>query len=133
MVGAVAYLFAFGWLSGLGLAQLYKIVAFLTWLEAYGPVLGRAPVPRVQDLVEEGHARILFIVYYGAVAVATSALLADMPEIFRGAACLQLVATLALMREFIRARRLSIVPASLRSPTGMVRPHLFLPLSVSRR
>ena len=133
MVGAVAYLFAFGWLSGLGLAQLYKIVAFLTWLEAYGPVLGRAPVPRVQDLVEEGHARILFIVYYGAVAVATSALLADMPEIFRGAVCLQLVATLALMREFIRARRLSIVPASLRSPTGMVRPHLFLPLSVSRR
>jgi hypothetical protein len=131
--GAVVYLFVFGWLSGLGLAQLYKIVAFLTWLEAYGPVLGRAPVPRVQDLVEETRARILFWIYYGAVAAATAALLSGMPDLFRGAVCLQLAATLALMREFIRARRLSNVTATLRSPTGMVQPHLFLPLSVSRR
>src|SRR5690606_33597333 len=109
-----------------------KIVAFLTWLEAYGPVLGRAPVPRVQDLVEERRAHILFLLYYGAVAAATAALLAAMPDMFRGAVCLQLVATLALMREFVRARRLSVVPAALRPPEGTVRPHLFLPLSASR-
>lgn len=132
-VAAVVYLFTFGWLSGLGLAQLYKIVAFLTWLEAYGPVLGRAPVPRVQDLVEERRAHTLFLLYYGAVAAATAALLAAMPDMFRGAVCLQLVATLALMREFVRARRLSVVPAALRPPEGTVRPHLFLPLSASRR
>ncbi|WP_411034943.1 hypothetical protein [Shinella sp. BYT-45] len=132
-VAAFAYLFAFGWLTGLGLAQLYKIVAFLTWLEAYGPVLGRAPVPRVQDLVEESHARILFWIYYAAAAAATLALFAGTPDIFRGAVCLQLIATLALLREFVRARRLSAVPAALRTPDGVVRPHLFLPLSASRR
>ena len=41
-VGAFAFLAVFGWLSGLILAKLYKIVAFLTWLETYGPVMGRA-------------------------------------------------------------------------------------------
>ncbi|MGB3876616.1 MAG: hypothetical protein WA980_12260 [Shinella zoogloeoides] len=132
-VAALVYLFVFGWLTGLGLAQLYKIVAFLTWLEAYGPVLGRAPVPRVQDLVEEGRARILFLIYYGAVAAAVLALLAGAAEMFRIVLCVQLLATLALMREFIRTRRLAIVPAALRAPDGAVRPHLFLPLSLSRR
>lgn len=132
-VAAVVYLFVFGWLTGLGLSQLYKIVAFLTWLEAYGPVLGRGPVPRVQDLVEEGAARILFRIYYGAVTMATLALLADTAGLFRVAVAVQFVATLGMIREFIRTRRLSIVPATLRAPQGMVRPHLFLPLSASRR
>ncbi|MGX5721529.1 hypothetical protein [Shinella zoogloeoides] len=132
-IAALVYLFVFGWLTGLGLAQLYKIVAFLTWLEAYGPVLGRAPVPRVQDLVEEGRARILFLIYYGAVVAAALALLMGAAGAFRTIVCLQLLATLALMREFIRTRRLAIVPAALRAPDGAVRPHLFLPLSLSRR
>ncbi len=133
MTAAVVYLFVFGWLSGLGLAQLYKIVAFLTWLEAYGPVLGRAPVPRVQDLVDDRHAHILFRIYYGAVIAATLALVAGTTGLFRAAVAVQLAATLGLIREFVRARRLSVVPAALRAPAGMVRPHLFLPLSVSRR
>lgn len=129
MVAAVVYLFVFGWLTGLGLAQLYKIVAFLTWLEAYGPVLGRAPVPRVQDLVDERHGHILFRLYYSAVVVATVSLAAGTSGLFRMAVAAQLFATLGLIREFIQARRLSIVPAALRAPAGMVRPPLFLPLS----
>ncbi|MDP9588614.1 UNVERIFIED_ORG: hypothetical protein J2W19_001160 [Shinella zoogloeoides] len=127
MVVVVVYLFVFGWLTGLGLAQLYKIVAFLTWLEAYGPIMGRAAVPRVQDLVDERRALILFRVYYGAVAVATLALAAGTTGLFRMAVAVQLLATLWLIREFIRARRLSIVPAALRAPAGMARPQLFLP------
>lgn len=130
MVAAVVYLFVFGWLTGLGLAQLYKIVAFLTWLEAYGPVLGRAPVPRVQDLVDERHAFILFRLYYGAVVVAALSLAAGVTGLFQMAIAAQLFATLCLIREFIRARRLSIVPAALHAPAGVVRPRLFLPLPV---
>ncbi|MDX3978417.1 hypothetical protein [Shinella sp.] len=132
-VAALVYLFVFGWLTGLGLAQLYKIVAFLTWLEAYGPVLGRVPVPRVQDLVEERHARLWFLLYYGAVAAAVLALFAGAPGLFRAIVLVQMIATVGLMREFIRARRLSVVPDDLRVPAGMVRPHLFLPQSASRR
>ena len=53
LVGAVIFLSAFGRVSGLMLAQMHKIVAFVTWLEVYGPILGKTPAPRVQDLVAE--------------------------------------------------------------------------------
>ncbi len=127
--GAIVYLFVFGWLTGLGLAQLYKIVPFLTWLECYGCVLGRAAVPRVQDLVREGHSSLWFCLYYGAVAAATGSLFAGSPLWFRAALLLQLIATLGLAAELVRARMLSSVAEPLRFPVGTPRPHLFLPIS----
>ncbi len=103
---AIIYLLLFGWLSGLGLAQLYKIVAFLTWLEVFGPQLGRGPTPRVQDLVDEPRARRWFRLYFLTAWLATTALLLDWPAAFRVAAAMQLLATLAITHQLWRTRRL---------------------------
>ena len=129
--GALTYLFAFGWLSGLGLAKLYKIVAFLTWLECFAPVLGKRQTPRVQDLVDEKRAAPWFGAYYAAVGFATLALLADMPLAFRLFAAVQLLATLAIIRHLYRSRELLNVPADLRR--GFARPHPFLPQPAARK
>jgi hypothetical protein len=118
------YLLALGWLSGLGLSQLYKIVPFLTWLETYGTVMGRAQVPRVQDLVDERFAKAWFGLFYVAVAVAGGAILLGGDAVFRIATWCQLAAVAALSLEYLRARRLAYAPDQLRLPPGAVRPHL---------
>jgi hypothetical protein len=124
--GALVYLVAFGWLSGLGLSQLYKIVPFLTWLECYGPVMGRKPTPRVQDLVVERRDTGWFVLYFLGVYAGTAALLAGRPELFRLAAAATLAATLALVVEFVLARRLANVAAASRLPEGTRLPRLFI-------
>lgn len=123
-VGAFAFLAMFGWLSGLVLAKLYKIVAFLTWLETYGPVMGRVPTPRVQDLVAEGRATKWFVIYYLAVWVGTIALLAHDPSAFRVAAAAMTAGVVGIVHEIVRIRRLADVSATLRLPGGAVAPHL---------
>lgn len=129
--GAVVFLVAFGWLSGLGLAKLYKIVPFLTWLECYGPVLGKAPTPRVQDLVAEQRARKWFGLYFIAAWAATVALFLDSAWAFRVAAALLLIGTAGIVLQLVRARRLDDVPASARFPAGSMRPPLILSLTRS--
>lgn len=104
IVGAAGYLFLFGWLSGLGLSQLYKIVPFLTWLERYGSVLGKRPVPRVQDLVDERRDRPWFVLYFGAVAVGTVCIVIGWPTVWRIAVCGHLVATVMIVRALWLAR-----------------------------
>lgn len=124
LLEAGVYSLALGWLSGLGLAQLYKIVPFLTWLEAYGPVMGRSAVPRVQDLVREPKARRHFALYHVAVIAAGLCLILGFGFWFRLAAWAQFATVAGLGLEFIRARRLSYAPEPLRLPPGAVRPHL---------
>jgi hypothetical protein len=119
---AVAFLAAFGWLSGLGLAKLYKIVAFLTWLECYGPVLGKAATPRVQDLVVEKRATWWFLAYFASVWCATAALLLSNALAFQVAAAGMLVGTGGIVVQLVRARLLLDVNASSRFPAGAVRP-----------
>ena len=125
--GALVYLVAFGWLTGLGLSQLYKIVPFLTWLECYGPVMGRKPTPRVQDLVVERRDGAWFALYFLSVLAGTVALLAGMPGLFRLCAAATLIATLAITAELVLVRRLVNVTATMRLPEGATRPRLFLP------
>ncbi|WP_256754263.1 AbrB family transcriptional regulator [Mesorhizobium sp. Mes31] len=126
-VGALLYLVAFGWLTGLGLSQLYKIVPFLTWLEYYGPVMGKKPTPRVQDLVIERRGWMWFALYFLGVMAGTATLLGDQPGLFRAAAAVTLLATLAIVVELVLARRLANVPPDKRLPEGASRPRLFLP------
>jgi hypothetical protein len=123
---AVVFLTAFGWLSGLGLAQLYKIVAFLTWLECYGPVLGKGPTPRVQDLVVESRAGKWFLLYFIAVWAGAAMLLAGFPLAFRLAAAVLLVATVGIVAQLVRARRLVDVKEAVRFPQGVQRPRFLL-------
>lgn len=127
-IGAVIFLSVFGWLSGLGLAKLYKIIAFLTWLECYGPVLGKTATPRVQDLVDEKRARPWFLLYFLAVWGATAALLFSHPLLFRGAAGAMTVATLAIVGQFLRTRRLSDLGEDSPLPEGAHRPRLLISL-----
>lgn len=130
--GALVYLTAFGWLTGFGLSQLYKIVPFLTWLECYGPVMGRKPTPRVQDLVVEKRDEPWFALYFVGVIAGTASLLADSPGLFRMAAAMTLLATAAIVIELVLVRRLFNVDDAVRLPEGTLRPHLFLPAMRSR-
>ncbi len=101
-----------GWLSLLGLGQLYKIVPFLTWLERYAPRLGRGPVPRVQDLVNEKRARPWFAAFgLGSLIVAAAAMAAS-PTVARMGAAILFLSTLAIAWELITARRASPAPAA---------------------
>lgn len=103
-LGALGYLFVFGWLSGLALSQLYKIVPFLTWLARYGSVLGKQKVPRVQDLVDERRDRPWFLLYFVTVVVGTVLILLGQPVLWRAAVAVQLLATLMIVRAIWLAR-----------------------------
>jgi hypothetical protein len=132
-IAASVYLVAFGWLSGLGLAKLYKIVPFMTWLECYGPVLGRVPTPRVQDLVSEAGARPWFLLYFVSVWAGTAALALGSAAGFRVAAFGTLAATAAIAFHLVRARMLSDVAASQRFPAGALRPSLLYSIAPGGR
>jgi hypothetical protein len=125
-VGAFVFLAVFGWLSGLVLANLYKIVPFLTWLEAYGPVLGKVPTPRVQDLVAERRASKWFVLFFLASWAATAMLLVEAPAGFRVAVAAMMIATLGIAQQLVRARQLAEVAEALRLPTGVSAPWLLL-------
>lgn len=125
-VGALVFLLGFGWLSGLGLAKLYKIVAFLTWLQCYGPVLGKTPTPRVQDLVVERRASRWFQLYFAAVWLTTLCLVLEFPTAFRIGAATMALATAGIVVQLMRTRRLAEVKPALRLPAGTRRPRLLI-------
>jgi hypothetical protein len=110
--GALGYLFLFGWLSGLGLSQLYKIVPFLTWLQRYGSLLGKGPVPRVQDLVDATRDRPWFVLYFAAVALGAVFAGLGWAVPWRIAVAGHLVATLMIARALWLARYGTPKPAA---------------------
>lgn len=121
LAGAIAYLLVFGGMTGLGLSQLYKIVPFLTWLEKFGPKLGKGPVLRVQDLVNERRAMPWFVMYFAAVTLASGCLALGQVTWCRIAITVQLVATLLIVIEFWRSRHPdpNLKPKPIQPPAGM--------------
>lgn len=103
IASSLLVLLIFGWLSGLGLTQLYKIVPFLAWLSHFGRRLGTGPVPRVQDLVDEHAAAKMFVAYFVAVAFAVVGTFLGLPLLVRAAMGVTLLQTLLLGREYWRA------------------------------
>ena len=102
--GAIGYLFIFGGLTGLGLSQLYKVVPFLTWLEVFGSKLGKGPVPRVQDLVNERRAMPWFVLYFVTALLAAGVLMFGHALLWRITVGLQLLATVLIAVELWRSR-----------------------------
>ena len=99
------FLIVFGWLGGLGLTQLYKIIPFLTWLGRYGSRLGRASVPRVQDLVRERRGGPWFVLYFAAILLGGGFALSGSALGFRSCIALVALATVGLVTEYWRAWR----------------------------
>ena len=128
-LAAAMHVLALGWLGGLGLAMLYKIVPFLTWLECFAPHMGRMTTPRVQDLVREGRAAPWFILYFGAELAGATALLFGVEHAFRLTMMLQLLGVVGLVVQYLRARCLVDLPQTWQ---GLPRPRLFLPATRQR-
>ncbi|TAJ27642.1 hypothetical protein [Bosea sp. (in: a-proteobacteria)] len=124
-VAAASFLLVFGWLGGLTLAQLTKIVPFLTWLEAYAPRIGKGPAPRVGELLAARRPLVWFTLYYGGTVLGSGALACGAPLGFRLAMTLALAGTAGIAAEFVRVRRLSQVKAADRPPPHE-RPRLLL-------
>lgn len=101
----IVFLVIFGWLGGLGLAQLYKIIPFLTWLARYGASLGRGAVPRVQDLVNERHSYPWFALYFLGVLLGAASVQFLDERAFRVSLVPVVLGTLGLIVEYWRAWR----------------------------
>ncbi|KRE15843.1 hypothetical protein ASE63_16615 [Bosea sp. Root381] len=125
LIAALVFLLALGWLGGLTLAQLVKIVSFMTWLETYAPRLGRGPAPRVGDLVAMPRTGWWFLSYYAGVAGGGAALAAGGATGFRWAMLFCLAGTAGIVAELARVRRLSEIKAADR-PVAQERPRMLL-------
>lgn len=128
-LAASMHVLALGWLGGLGLAMLYKIIPFLTWLECFAPLMGRITTPRVQDLVNEGRAVPWFVLYFAAELAGAAALLLKVEHVFQLTTMLQLLGAVGLVVQYVRARRLADLPTAWKNHP---RPRLILPATRKR-
>lgn len=125
IVSAIVYLFVFGWLTGFGLAQLLKIVPFLTWIEAFGPLLGRRPTPKLGELINGRRAGVWLGLFYFSIVGAAIALCLGSDTGFRMFAVVQTASTFALIGELVLARTLANVPPRIKS-APFHKPALFV-------
>ena len=111
---AAVFVALVGWLSTLTLAQMVKIVSFLTWIQVFSPLIGRRPIPQVHELTHPRRPHLWLALWVGGVVLGTLALLVVSDAAFRLAAGLLLIAALGLGAEAIAIRRLRHLPAEKR-------------------
>lgn len=95
---ALTFWALYGWLGGLALTQLYKIIPFLTWLNQYGNRMGKGRIPRVQDLVNELRDRYAYLAYFSAVVLGSIFLYIGWFAGFRVVVAAAFIATLDIAR-----------------------------------
>ena len=115
---ALTFFALYGWLGGLALTQLYKIIPFLTWLNQFGNRMGKGRVPRVQELVNESRDRYAYIAYFSTVLLGTVSLAAGWFEGFRIAEAVAVLATLDIARALYHAAH----PVPQKAPAGTPQP-----------
>ena len=84
-----------------GSIALLVIVPFLVWYHRYMGQIGRAQVPLMKDLVDEGRGKIGFIMYHSALVMTAVALLTGVSEAGRAIAPLIAVAFLVLASDLV--------------------------------
>ena len=126
---AAIFLALAGWLSTLTLAQMVKITSFLTWIQVFAPMIGRAKVPMVHDLTDPRAAGRSLALWVAGVLAGTLALALQVPALFDMAALALLLAALLHGRELIAIRRLRHLSEAAR-PAGL--PPMILPPSDRR-
>ncbi|MDR0807887.1 MAG: hypothetical protein LBE86_01965 [Gemmobacter sp.] len=126
---AAVFVALVGWLSLLTLAQMVKIVSFLTWVQIFAPRIGRQPVPVVQKLSDARAVASGLAFWSVGTVVGCLALLLGSSGGFLFAVLLLTLGALGVMRELIAIRHLSHLEPAER-PACL--PHLVLPFTFSR-
>ncbi len=125
---ALVYLFVFGWLTGLGLAQLYKIIpvpdlARMLW----APFSERSAVPLFRTWSRRTRKYLVFCLLFGGDCGYAFALCRKSGGVRRRQLA-QLCATVGLMVELVRARMLSTSqrpsPSAGDAKAASLSPHL---------
>ncbi len=109
-------LLGMGWLSGLTLAFMPKITAFLTWMEVFGPLIGRAPVPPAAALAAGRGRLFVLALWLAGTVIFTSGTWLEQGLWARGGAAVMMCAAALVLAECLKVRRLSHLPLAGRPP-----------------
>ncbi len=122
---AAIFVALIGWLSVLTLAQMVKIVSFLTWIQIFAPLIGRRPVPMVDKLTDAHAVGTALTLWVSGTVIGGLALLLTSTAGFRVAAALLCLGAVGIIRELISIRHLAHLTPSDRPA---ILPPLILPL-----